>query len=114
MLHRQNWSPHRGTSILESSNLINEESVVPNDIQIIASSFAELQEAGLIGSSGLVEKLDVSSDSNLISQINKITLGSFSADDLPSLINIDNAGIALDIAFAGGRLLPTSLSNSLN
>ena len=98
------WSPHRGTSILESSNLINEESVVPNDIQIIASSFAELQEAGLIGSSGLVEKLDVSSDSNLISQINKITLGSFSTDDLPSLINIDNAGIALDIAFAGGNI----------
>ena len=71
------WSPHRGTFILESSNLTDDNSVIPNNIQIYANSFTELQKAGFIDSSGLVQKLDGSSGPNLLDQINKITLGVF-------------------------------------
>ena len=85
------WSNHTGAS-------------VSGPIIVTAESDLELEQAGLLTSSGFVNQLPGSVGPNLVTQISKLQIGNVSTSNLSSLLNVEASGIEVDVSFAGGNL----------
>ncbi|MEB3234296.1 MAG: hypothetical protein VKM98_02615, partial [Cyanobacteriota bacterium] len=91
------WSNQRGTAVLTSTD-------AAASLELVASTFAELQTEGLLVNGLLVAQVSGNAGPNLMAQVKSLDVAINNASDLTIANSLVSQGIKIDIPFFGGAV----------